>query len=331
MQRGPERFMKTCTIGAYPKIPAGSGPSVRLAIGQFERGQIGPRNLYETYQAVTTATLDLAYEASLDAATDGQIRWYDFFDPLCRDIDNLNPGGLLRWFDNNFYYRHPVVTGRLQFQGGTLAAWAREAVNQSRVPIIVALPGPFTLRAMCENQSYENPAALLGDLVEVLTLEALSLLDCGIYEVQWDEPALATGLASPSPGEVQSVYGDLVKGAPLRQSAALYWGPASPWFTAFTGVARLSVDAVAEPTIVTWLSEREGPFEVGLGLIDARDVRLEDPAKLVEAMLTVGQRWGSDRVWLHPNAGLELLPPDRAAQKVALLKIARQLAQGEEV
>ncbi len=321
--------MKICTIGSYPKIPAGPGPSVRSAIQRFERGTIGPRDLYDTYHAVLQRTLGIAAQASLDATTDGQIRWYDFFDPLCRDIDNLQAGGLLRWFDNNFYYRHPIVNGRLQFQGGTLAAWAREAVAESTVPITVALPGPFTLHALAEDRSYHNTAALLADIVEVLQLEVASLNETGVWEVQWDEPALAAGITSVSVTEVQHVYRDLFGANVVRQSAALYWGSSGPWLSAFESAARVSVDAVTDPGVLQALAADPGPFEVGLGLLDARDIRLEDPAQLAITIESFLAQYGSGRVWLHPSAGLELLPPDRAAEKVRLLKSVKRFVEGE--
>ncbi len=320
--------MKISTIGSYPKIPAGPGPSVRSAIQRFERGAIGPQDLYITYHAVIRETLGIAAGASLDAATDGQIRWYDFFDPLCRDIDNLEPGGLLRWFDNNFYYRHPIVTGRLQFQGGTLAHWTREAVALSTVPITVALPGPFTLAALAEDRSYHNSAALLQDIVEVLQLEVASLQTTGLFEVQWDEPALAFGMASPALEDVAHVYQDLFGSNPVRQSVALYWGPASPWLSAFESAARVSIDAVEDPHVLRTLAAEHRPFEIGLGLVDARDIRLEDPATLARVVESFSETYGPERVWLHPNCGLELLPADRAAEKIRVLTSVKQAIQG---
>ena len=325
--------MKTCTIGSYPKVPSGTGPSIRTAIQRFERGTMKPSELYSTYEAVTRQTLVLSQEARLDAATDGQIRWGDLFDPLCRDVDNLEAGGLLRWFDNNFYYRHPVVTGRLQYQGGALAAWAREAVAFP-LPIIVALPGPFTFAALAEDQSYHNSGALLADVVEILALAARSLSSTGIFEVQWDEPGLAALESVETQPNVRSVYGDLINANPeLRQSIALYWGSSRPWLDilAHTPAARISIDACADPDALEILQQETFPFEVGLGLLDARDVRLEVPDRVASRLAPVLRRYGEGRVWLHPNSGLEFLPPDCAAQKLNLLRATKAALYGEEV
>ncbi|MCY0898894.1 MAG: synthase [Firmicutes bacterium] len=313
--------MKTCLVGSYPKIPAGSGPSVRTAIQRFEAGDISPRALHETYRDVTRRVLALAEAHAVDLTTDGQIRWNDLMDPLTRDVDNFRAAGLLRLFDNNFYYRHPVITGRLQFQGGTLAYWAREAVSLTSVPVMVALPGPYTVLALAEDQSYHHRDRLLADIVEVLRLEAESLVNTGVREVQWDEPGLATHSATPSLEEVASVYGDLTQNPPVPMSVALYWGSSSPWLRAFEGLTlnRLSVDVVHEPPLLRYFAEHGAPYPVGFGVLNAREVRLESVDELTRQLEPVIRRLGEDAVLVHPNSGLELLPPDRAEAKVALL------------
>ncbi|MDA8194231.1 MAG: synthase [Thermaerobacter sp.] len=323
--------MKTCVLGSFPKIPAGSGASVRSAVQRFERGAIGPRELSTTFRDVTARVVNLADAAHLDVTTDGQIRWYDLFDPLARDIDNFRPSGLLRLFDNNFYYRHPVITGRLQFQGGTLAAWTREAAALSRIPLKVALPGPFTVLALSEDQSYRDRARWLADVVDVLRLEADSLTGTGAVEVQWDEPALAA-LPGAERGEVRDVYAALTGGAQLVQSIALYWGLSARWLGGLEGlpVARVYVDAVSDPAVLAALAETVWPFEVGAGLLDARSVRAENPDEVLSRLEPVLRRQGADRVWLHPSSGLELLPPDRAEQKVLALGAIKNLINGQK-
>lgn len=324
-------FMKTCVLGSFPKIPSRPGASVRTAIQRFEKGSISPRELFQTFREVTERVVNLADAANLDVTTDGQIRWYDLFDPLARDIDNFRPAGLLRLFDNNFYYRHPVITGRLQFVGGTLTAWTREAVTVSRIPIKVAMPGPFTMLSLSEDKSYQDRVQLLSDIVEVLRLEADSLTGTGAVEIQWDEPALAASDDFEA-ADVRQVYSALTEKAVIPQSIALYWGQAGRWLPVFEGlsVARVYIDAVSDPDVMDRLAATEWPFEVGAGLLDARNVREENADEIARRIEPVLRRQGSDRVWLHPSSGLELLPPDRAERKVLALGTMKNLINGQK-
>ncbi|MCY0882013.1 MAG: synthase [Firmicutes bacterium] len=323
--------MKTCLIGSYPKIPAGSGPSVRRALQQFEKGQIGPRELENVYQAVTETVLHLAEAAGLDRTTDGLIHWNDELDAVVRDIDNLNAAGLLRYFNNNFYYRHPIISGRLQFQGGVAARWATQAAKVSSVPLVAVLPGPFTLAALAEDTSYQDFDTLLADLVEVLRLEADSLATTGVVEVQWNEPALAVHAARYPVAMVQQALTNLIADAPLPQSLALYFGHSSPWLDVLSTVpfARVLADAVSDPSVLQILERDVMPWSVGVGLIDARNVRMEDADAVVQALEPILMKQGTDHVWLHPSCGLEFLPPDRAEQKVRVLTQIANRVRGQ--
>jgi 5-methyltetrahydropteroyltriglutamate--homocysteine methyltransferase len=324
--------MKTTVLGSYPKIPARSGPSVRQAIQRFERRAIGPRELERVQREATRRAIGVFQEAGLTRITDGQIRWNDLTDPVVRDTDNLIAGGLERFFDNNFYYRQPTVVGRLQYQGGVLAEWTRLAVADSSTPLKVALPGPITVAALADDKSYGNRAFLLADLVEVLALEAKSLARAGAVEIQWDEPAAVAG--SPvDAAEAAAAWSALVAAnSDLEQSLALYFGPAGPWLEPIgdTGIRRVYLDLVADPSLAAGLSRERVPFEVGLGLLDARNVRLEDAGPVISTVRAVAECQGWDRVWLHPNAGLEFLPPDRAEAKVKWLgSLARTIEEEE--
>ncbi len=322
--------MKIAVQGSYPKIPAGSGASVRTQIQRFDRSVGSPKDLDRTYREVTARVLDLAEEVGLDITTDGQIRWNDWFDPIVRDVDNVYSEGLLRLFDNNFYYRHPVIRGRLAFQGGTLRYWTEQAVQRSKVPVKVALPGPFTFLALSEDQSYRHSDRLLKDLIDVLKLERESLAASGVVEVQWDEPSLARD-GGLEPAQVKEVLAALLKDSSLPQSVALFWGKgAHRWLEplADLSLAAVYLDAVADPDVFSALSATKWPFSVGVGAVDARNVRLEAPADLARQLEPILQRQSSERVILHPTSGLELLPPDRAEAKVRRLAEVRDAVLG---
>ncbi len=315
--------MKTTVMGSYPKILAGSGPSVRSAIQRFEKGLITPTQLFETYSEVTRRVLDQAFSANLDRTTDGQIRWYDLFDPVVRDLDNVHSAGLIRLFDNNFYVRHPLITGRLQYQGGTLAAWSREAASYSRVPLKVALPGLFTFLDLQEDTSYGNTDNLLADLIDVMRLAVRHLASTGVVEVQWDEPSLAYSSSSWSASRVQEAYKTLMDPeVEIEHSIALYWGKSSLWLDTLSQLplSRISCDAVSEPRVLDILAVDKLNVAVGLGVIDARNVRMEAPEELIRIVEPVLRQQGDERTWIHPSCGLEFLPPDRAEQKIHLLR-----------
>jgi 5-methyltetrahydropteroyltriglutamate--homocysteine methyltransferase len=82
--------------------------------------------------------VDMFGQVGILQARDGRIRWNDLTDPVARDVDNLNSGGLERFCDTNFYYRRPTVVRHLQYQGGVLAEWTQLASNRNADPIRIS-------------------------------------------------------------------------------------------------------------------------------------------------------------------------------------------------
>jgi 5-methyltetrahydropteroyltriglutamate--homocysteine methyltransferase len=72
------------------------------------------------------------------------------------------------------------------------------------------------------------------------------------------------------------------------------------------------------------------PFtkKLGLGIMDARNTRLETAAQLVERIKTLGHGLAPDQLHVSPNAGLEFLPREMAQAKLARLAEAVRQAEG---
>ena len=68
---------------------------------------------------------------------------------------------------------------------------------------------------------------------------------------------------------------------------------------------------------------------LGLGVVDARNTRLESVEELVEAVRWAKGRVPLDRVYVNPSCGLEYLPRDRAYQK--LVRLVEGVNRAKEV
>ena len=79
------------------------------------------------------------------------------------------------------------------------------------------------------------------------------------------------------------------------------------------------LDKVAE-----WLKGGAWKGEVALGLVDARNTKLENAADLKKRIAPFAQAVPAERLWVSPNCGLEFLPHEAAVKK---LKVLREAAQ----
>lgn len=62
--------------------------------------------------------------------------------------------------------------------------------------------------------------------------------------------------------------------------------------------------------------------EVALGLVDARNTKLESPEELQAQIAEFSKVIPTERLWLSPNCGLEFLPHESALKKLKVLQQA---------
>lgn len=308
-------------MGAMPKLPSGPGEvNLRRAIQDFDAGRIGPGDLEAAYRAKEEQVLADQVSRGMTVLGDGQVRCEDLVSPLGLDVANYVPGGLVRFFTNNTYYRRPTITGRLALGGGTLAARFARVRARASLPVKAGLAGPYTALTLAVDQQYGSIESAMADALAVWSLLIEAHAGAGARVVELEEPALAR---ERDPGRRRlalAAIDELARNAPVPLRLALYFGDVAPWAEELTAPALhgISFDLAESPRM--WEVLGSGfPGIAGLGLVDARDLRLEDPAVLAARVQPLLQRLGPDRIWLHPSTSLEYLPAEVAMAKLELL------------
>ena len=97
-------------------------------------------------EEVTREVIQDQVDAGLDLVTDGQIRWDDGQTYIARSIQGFTVNGLIRYFDTNTYYRHPIPENRLQSNGAITVKDYEFAAAIARGPSRPSSPGPTAWR-----------------------------------------------------------------------------------------------------------------------------------------------------------------------------------------
>ena len=158
----------TTVVGNYPKIGEGiSTPSVRQAIHQHDQGEITDVELEKIFRENTTRVIQEQETLGIDIITDGQIRWEDIVTPLASRLQGFKINGLTRFFNNNLYYRKPVVAGKLVWKSSVTVETYRFAKSQAKHTLKAVLPSPFTFAVLSEDTFYRNEKTLVFTLAEI--------------------------------------------------------------------------------------------------------------------------------------------------------------------
>ena len=140
-------MLKTTVVGSYPKITGDkSAVNLRRARNRFDQGNISAEELEDAHQQTIRRVISEQEEAGVDLITDGQIRWDDPVTPFATNIDGMEIGGLLRFFDNNVYYRRPIVKSRLSFRDYSVVNEFKFAQANSKTEVKPVITGALTFQ-----------------------------------------------------------------------------------------------------------------------------------------------------------------------------------------
>jgi 5-methyltetrahydropteroyltriglutamate--homocysteine methyltransferase len=311
-------------VGSYPKPPREGGDfRLRKTLQALDRGDAREEDVRAAQDALALEVIEEQVGAGIEIVTDGQVRWDDGQTRFAQGLDGFTTGGLIRYFDNNTYYRQPVVKGRVSRRGPILVDEFRFAASASSVPVKAVLTGPSTLATLSRNEHYKSTSALVTDLASALNEEARDLVTEGATVIQFDEPALARvpGQQAGDPEIIAEVAPMLVEGIEATTVLQTYFGDVADHGPDFFSLPfdAFGLDFVSGPANLEAIHEFPSDKVLSAGIVDARNTRLEQVESVIESIGVLTDAAGIDRLWVTPSSGLEFLPRESARQKCRLL------------
>lgn len=319
-------MIKTTVVGNYPKISSDKNvPNLRNALNQFEQKKISDEKLEEVYKSTIRRVIKEQEDAGIDIITDGQIRWDDIVTPFAKNIDGCEINGLLRFFDNNVYYRKPVIKSRMVFKDYTTLGDYKFARANSARSLKVVLPGPLTFAKLSLDEHYRNLSTVVEDFTQILLKEVQRLDQEEVEYIQFDEPSLCS-----FPQEIDLVKDSLKKlttGLKAKSILFLYFGSIKNLTPELFDlpVDVIGVDVVSKPENLDMILKADFKKELILGCLDARNTKMEDEKEILRLIDKVSEKIPSEKLYVSPSCGLEFLPHENALKKLKLLSsIAKQ-------
>jgi len=309
--------MIATSVGNYPKVAEGGyGTKLIGAITKWQRKELDDGQLEQVFQEITRAVIKEQEDAGLDLLTDGQIRWEDLVTPMARKLEGFEINGLTRFFNNNVYYRRPVLHRAPRRTGPILVEEHRFAAGCTGKPVKAVLPGPYTFVKLSEDQHFKTERAFVLAMAEILNAEAKALAEAGAPFIQFDEAAL--GFGTPNMKLVVEALNVATEGVKATTSVCTYFGGLNGAFDALFGakVDVVGLDVVSEPKTLAALKRVKVGKGLALGCVDARNTKLESVTELHALFGIVAKRVPVDHLYVNPNCGLEFLPHAQALAKL---------------
>ncbi|WP_336135838.1 methionine synthase [Natronomonas amylolytica] len=282
-------------------------------------------DIVDAYATAREEVVDRQLEAGLDRVGEGQLRWDDMLaHPLCAH-DNVDTRGIVRYYDNNNFYREPVVEGDLTFDGDVADEIASAPdVNQA------VLPGPYSLADLATDEHYGDEAAFLDAVAEFLADEADAIE--GVETLFLLEPSLVENAPEEGEDERASEAIDTVANAVDTDVVVhTYWGaiPEKPYAHLMDAdVDAIGFDFVSDhETNIYNIQEYGTKDSIALGVVDGQNTLVEPPEDIAERIEWVDDNVPAqafDTVYATSNTELFYLPQNKFEAKLDALADATE-------
>jgi len=315
--------------GSFPRPP-----ELKRAIDSLNENLIPREHFEEIYRSSIVRVVSLQEGSGLDVVTSGLLLWDDLLRPFARKLSGIQLGGLLRFFDNNFYYRRPIIVDRVAWSG-PITLHEVEVLSSITSRLVKAvIPGPYTFMKLSENRFYRSAEELVDDLINVLSLEIRSL-DKLADIIQIDEPSLVDPeLSREDRRWGVAVVNELIRKAGIPSNkllVATYFHLNHDSYSALLDIkAGLHLDL---------LSSRDGEaalLELGfeghllsLGVVNARSIFPDDLKGIIRRVEEVAKRVSAEELIISTNTWLDYLPFEDAVEKLKILgEVRRRVGLG---
>jgi 5-methyltetrahydropteroyltriglutamate--homocysteine methyltransferase len=277
----------------------------------------------ETYESLknlaldeTRETIKIQQEAGLSHVAEGQLLWHDLFRPFTESVEGLKTGPLSRWFDNNVFYKKPVIVSRLKRRAPLLEGYLfTELVNNLAWKLTT--PEPYTFYLLSEDRAYSRIDEAVYDIAEILSAELRGLGGGQPTLLQLTASCLATRKLSRDEVEVVRESVRMIR-KEYRGSLMLHL-PFVDASTAFPWILDVGADIIGLDPYVSKVENLSGySFSgyLGVGAIDSRTSYLEPVEYIKRVTESVGSAVSARAIHLTTSADMEFLPRGVAFSKL---------------
>jgi 5-methyltetrahydropteroyltriglutamate--homocysteine methyltransferase len=180
------------------------------------------------------------------------------------------------------------------------------------------ITGPYTLGKLSINRRETSFEKILMDFANVVAQEVRDLAKAGAELIQVEEPAI---LKHPDDFKIfaKAVEKIVAAKGPADLALYTYFGDAAPFYEKFLElpVDVLGFDFTYSARLPDVISRLGCKKDIGLGIVDGRNTRLEGVEEILFPLKSVLRAVGSENVYLSPSCGLgDYLPRDVAFKKL---------------
>ncbi|QKQ99811.1 hypothetical protein GWK48_04875 [Metallosphaera tengchongensis] len=312
---------KISIVGSYPR-----SISLGKVFSRYRSGKIDKTTLDSEISKRTISFLNLAKDIGAHYTTDGLLRWDDIMDITFSYIKGPSKGELMRFFDNNFYYRKPVIKEEIKGSSEEFKKIVEndlELVKKSGYEGVLKIPivGPLTYARLSDNRYYKTEEDLIFAYSKETNSVLRSLGDL-VKAVEIHEPSFfEKGIKGAILSRLTDAYAEMLAGVNMERHLISYFNIISSRLNLFLGlpVDIYGFDVIENLGSIAQVYRRIEGKNVFFGVLNTRNTKLEK-VSTIRRIVGKGYQKGAKEVYIGNAAPMDFIPEIIAVRKLKLLK-----------
>ncbi|MEM3833002.1 MAG: hypothetical protein QW128_05325 [Thermoprotei archaeon] len=304
-------------IGGLPRPFKFSRILMKASEGKIEKNDF--ENIYTSY--LKRAILRLK-RIGINNIVHGLYLWDDLFSPFSSSMRGIKQGPLFRFFDNNFYYRVPVIENSVKLENSVTVDWYRSNVriaSEFGFQVHAMLPGPLTFALMSENRYYSSMRNLIMDLTLALHTEISALAKEGAEIIELHEPFLIEITDTPTLELFKEALLMLKNNLDVKLWVQTYFGPAFHVLSIKNVYDILGLDFTSVQEFLTNLRRFDvRDVTLAVGLVNSRNTKMED-VRIVRSIVKELIKMKPKELFITPSSMMDFIPESVAFKKLRVL------------
>jgi len=304
--------VKTFIHGIYPRSEI-----LAQTTRGVERKRLSMGKLQQQLQNDFNQVIRLQKNYKLDYFEDGKLNWQDIFRPIIESTHGLGVGPLTRWFDNNCFYRQPVINSQLKLDEKKIAKFFPKP-RTGKWKVTLLSPYSFAMLSKDINSSFEKKL----DKLTKLTADLIKYLDArGANIIQLNEPCIPYYKATKKEIDVFVKSLRVLKKTTKNSMLAVYF---------YFGDSSLAIKTLNRDNLIGIVGvdffktdlfslPKKLKFDLIAGVLDGRNSLLENEETLRKFVKEIIRYSNPNVLYIANSSDLELLPEPVARKKVELL------------
>ena len=277
------------------------------------------KTLEKQFKKEKSRLLRIQLNNKLDYISDPLIDWDDNLRPFTDNLRGIEKGPLTRYYENNTFYRQPIIESKLGTTGNILKNNVCFDLFTSKSKVKIDILDPFTFYDLSANEFYRSEEEVVNAFAEIIKKE-LNSLKKDVQLIQFNSPSLARIEEADRLNMVKKAIKKIVKGLNTKTCLNLWGSDISNTLEEFQ---EFPVDIIG----IDFTSSNIDKFDkiemkkgLACGLIDAKNTKMEKSSDIIRELKNIKKTFSPESLAVITSWDFEFIPEPFADKKLQIMK-----------